>query len=75
MPEDPVPITATRLPMKSTFSRGQRAVKYTSPWNASVPGISGVFGADTAAPMARRILAALLDVKETGLVQGGGAPD
>jgi hypothetical protein len=25
--------------------------------------------------MARRILAELLDVKETGLVQGGGAPD
>jgi len=36
---------------------------------------AGGFGADTAAPMARRILAALLDVKETGLVQGGGAPD
>jgi penicillin-binding protein 2 len=36
---------------------------------------AGGFGADTAAPMARRILAALLDVHETGLVQGGGAPD
>jgi penicillin-binding protein 2 len=36
---------------------------------------AGGFGAETAAPMARRILAALLDVKETGLVQGGGAPD
>jgi penicillin-binding protein 2 len=36
---------------------------------------AGGFGADTGAPMARRILAALLDVKETGLVQGGGAPD
>jgi penicillin-binding protein 2 len=36
---------------------------------------AGGFGADTAAPMARRILAELLDVKETGLVQGGGAPD
>ena len=36
---------------------------------------AGGFGADTAAPMARRMLAALLDVKETGLVQGGGAPD
>ena len=36
---------------------------------------AGGFGADTAAPMARRILAALFDVKETGLVQGGGAPD
>ena len=36
---------------------------------------AGGFGADTAAPMARRILAELLDVDETGLVQGGGAPD
>jgi penicillin-binding protein 2 len=36
---------------------------------------AGGFGAETAAPMARRILAELLDVKETGLVQGGGAPD
>jgi penicillin-binding protein 2 len=36
---------------------------------------AGGFGADTAAPMTRRILAALLDVHETGLVQGGGAPD
>jgi penicillin-binding protein 2 len=36
---------------------------------------AGGFGADTAAPMARRILAELLDVKETGLVQGGGASD
>jgi penicillin-binding protein 2 len=36
---------------------------------------AGGFGADTAAPMARRILAALFDVRETGLVQGGGAPD
>jgi penicillin-binding protein 2 len=36
---------------------------------------AGGFGADTAAPMARRILAALFDVKETGLVHGGGAPD
>ena len=36
---------------------------------------AGGFGADTAAPMARRILAELLDVHETGVVQGGGAPD
>jgi penicillin-binding protein 2 len=36
---------------------------------------AGGFGADTAAPMTRRILAALFDVKENGLVQGGGAPD
>ena len=36
---------------------------------------AGGFGAETAAPMARRILAELLDVKETGVVQGGAAPD
>ena len=36
---------------------------------------AGGFGAETAAPMTRRILAALFDVKETGLVQGGGSPD
>jgi penicillin-binding protein 2 len=36
---------------------------------------AGGFGAETAAPMARRILAQLLDVKETGVVHGGGAPD
>ncbi len=36
---------------------------------------AGGFGADTAAPMTRRILAELLDVHETSVVQGGGAPD
>jgi penicillin-binding protein 2 len=36
---------------------------------------AGGFGAETAAPMARRILAELLDVKESAMVQGGGAPD
>jgi penicillin-binding protein 2 len=36
---------------------------------------AGGFGADTAAPMARRILAELFNVDEEGLVQGGGAPD
>jgi penicillin-binding protein 2 len=36
---------------------------------------AGGFGADTAAPMARRILAELFEVDETSLVQGGGASD
>jgi penicillin-binding protein 2 len=36
---------------------------------------AGGFGAETAAPMARLILAELLDVQEDQLVQGGGAPD
>jgi penicillin-binding protein 2 len=36
---------------------------------------AGGFGADTAAPMARRILAELFNVKENGLVHGGGPSD
>ena len=36
---------------------------------------AGGFGADTAAPMARLILADLLSVNEDQLVEGGGAPD
>jgi penicillin-binding protein 2 len=36
---------------------------------------AGGFGADTAAPMARLILAELFDVDEKQLVAGGGAPD
>ena len=36
---------------------------------------AGGFGADTAAPMARRILASLFHVKEDKLVQGGGPSD
>jgi penicillin-binding protein 2 len=36
---------------------------------------AGGFGADTAAPMARRILAALFNVHENKLVEGGGPSD
>jgi penicillin-binding protein 2 len=36
---------------------------------------AGGFGADTAAPMARRILAQLFNVDEHQLVQGGGPSD
>jgi hypothetical protein len=36
---------------------------------------AGGFGAETAAPMARRILAELFNVQEEDLVQGGVAPD
>ena len=36
---------------------------------------AGGFGADTAAPMARLILAELFNVDETQLVAGGDAPD
>jgi penicillin-binding protein 2 len=36
---------------------------------------AGGFGADTAAPMARLILAELFNLEEQQLVEGGGAPD
>jgi penicillin-binding protein 2 len=36
---------------------------------------AGGFGADTAAPMARLILAELFNLNESQLVEGGGAPD
>ena len=46
MPDEPVPITPTRLPVKSTPSWGQRLVKYTSPWKRSAPAMSGTLGTD-----------------------------
>jgi penicillin-binding protein 2 len=36
---------------------------------------AGGFGAETAAPMARRILAELFDVGERRIVEGGGSSD
>ena len=42
--DEPVPITATRWPVKSTPSWGQVLVKYTSPRKRSVPSMSGTFG-------------------------------
>ena len=51
-----------------------------APWPSpkyvvAVTDEAGGFGAETAAPMARRILAALFHVKEDKLVQGGGPSD
>ena len=46
MPEEPVPMTPTRLPVRSTPSWGQRLVKYTSPWKRSVPSMSTSLGTD-----------------------------
>jgi penicillin-binding protein 2 len=49
---------------------------YPSPrYVVAVTDEAGGFGADTAAPMARLILAELLSVNEDQLVQGGGASD
>ncbi len=44
--EDPVPITATRLPVKSTPSCGHQPVWYVSPRKLSRPSISGSLAAD-----------------------------
>src|SRR5215471_12503126 len=46
MPDEPVPIRPTRLPVKSTPSCGHRLVKYTSPQKRSAPLMSTCFGTD-----------------------------
>jgi len=46
MPEAPVPMTATRLPVKSTGSRGQFPVCRLSPPKLSAPGNAGWFAVD-----------------------------
>ena len=46
MPDEPVPMTATRLPVRSTPSWGQLLVKYTSPWNRPVPSMSTALGSE-----------------------------
>ena len=43
-PLDPVPMTATRLPVKSTGVSGHSPVWYDSPSNSSRPGMSGKYG-------------------------------
>ena len=45
-PLDPVPTTATRLPVKSTGVSGHSPVWYDSPSNSSRPGTSGKYGID-----------------------------
>ncbi len=45
-PEEPVPITATRRPLKSTSRPGQLPVWKLRPRNVSIPGTSTIFGAD-----------------------------
>lgn len=49
MPDEPVPMTPTRLPSKDAPSSGQRAVKSSSPAKVSTPGIFGLIGAESAA--------------------------
>ena len=45
-PDEPVPSTATRWPLKSTAACGQRAVWCTGPAIVARPGRSGVLGVD-----------------------------
>ena len=45
-PLDPVPITATRLPVKSTGAAGHNPVWYDSPPKSSRPGTSGKYGTE-----------------------------
>ncbi len=47
MPVAPVPITATRLPVKSTFCFGQRAVWNDCPLKSSRPSMRGKVGVDS----------------------------
>ena len=45
-PLDPVPMTATRLPVKSTGVAGHSPVWYDSPPKSSRPGTSGKYGTE-----------------------------
>ena len=45
-PLDPVPMTATRLPVKSTGVAGHNPVWYDSPRKSSRPGTSGKYGTE-----------------------------
>ena len=45
-PDEPVPSTATRWPLKSTAACGQRAAWCTGPANVARPGRSGLLGVD-----------------------------
>ena len=44
--DDPVPMTATLWPLKSTPSRGQLLVCQLLPWKVSMPGKLASFGTD-----------------------------
>ncbi len=46
IPVDPVPMSPTRLPVKSTPSFGHRDVWYQGPSNESSPGRSGTWNSD-----------------------------
>ena len=47
-PDDPVPISPTRRPVRSTGSDGQADVEYCAPVKSSAPSNRGRFAADSA---------------------------
>ena len=53
-PLDEVPMTATRLPVKSTGSAGHRPVWCWTPRNCSLPGTSGRYGTESTPVAATR---------------------
>jgi penicillin-binding protein 2 len=77
----PIPIAGkTGTAEKGLGQADQSWYVALAPWPSpkyvvAVTDEAGGFGAETAAPMARRILAELFDVKEHGLVEGGGLSD
>jgi penicillin-binding protein 2 len=77
----PVPIAGkTGTAEKGDGRADQSWYVALAPWPdpkyvVAVTDEAGGFGADTAAPMARLILAELFDVDEQQLVAGGGSPD
>jgi penicillin-binding protein 2 len=77
----PIPIAGkTGTAEKGAGRADQSWYVALAPWPdpryvVAVTDEAGGFGAETAAPMARRILAALFDVDEQRLVQGGGSSD
>jgi penicillin-binding protein 2 len=76
----PIPIAGKTGTAEHTGRADQSWYVALAPWPTpkyvvAVTDEAGGFGAETAAPMARRILAALFHVKEQHLVQGGGSSD
>jgi penicillin-binding protein 2 len=77
----PIPIAGkTGTAEKGLGQADQSWYVALAPWPSpkyvvAVTDEAGGFGAETAAPMARRILAELFDVREHGLVEGGGPSD
>jgi len=77
----PVPIAGKTGTAEKGLGRADQSwyvalAPYPDPkYVVAVTDEAGGFGADTAAPMARRIIAELFGVNESGLVAGGGPSD